>query len=163
MQGFKIIIEPYDERLPNIRNPILNLACLDASLAIKPIFEHFQSVVITSGTLSPIDLYPKLLNFVPITKCFDMSLSRQCIAPMIVTRGSDQMYLNARFSSRSDPVVMYNYGRLIVELASVTPDGMVVFFPSYRYMEEVMTHHQILRLVLLGEASRLQAKDDGLA
>ena len=65
------------------------------------------------------------------------------------------MYLNARFSSRSDPVVMYNYGRLIVELASVTPDGMVVFFPSYRYMEEVMTHLQILRLVLLGGASRL--------
>ena len=100
-QGFKIIIEPFDERLPNVPDPLLNLACLDASLAIKSIFEHFQSVVITSGTLSPIDLYPKLLNFVPITKTFEMSLSRECICPMIVTRGSDQMPLNARFQNRS--------------------------------------------------------------
>jgi DNA excision repair protein ERCC-2 len=102
-QGFKIIIEPFDERLPNVPDPLLNLACLDASLAIKSIFEHFQSVVITSGTLSPIDLYPKLLNFVPITKTFEMSLSRECICPMIVTRGSDQMPLNARFQNRSLP------------------------------------------------------------
>lgn len=39
--------------------PSLQLSCLDASLAMKPIFSKFQSVVITSGTLSPIDLYPK--------------------------------------------------------------------------------------------------------
>ncbi|KAJ1480184.1 hypothetical protein T484DRAFT_1627392 [Baffinella frigidus] len=140
-QGFKIIIEPYDERLPNVADPILNLACLDASLAMKSIFEHFDSVVITSGTLSPIDLYPKILNFQPVVKCFEMSLSRQCIAPMIVTRGSDQapMPLNARFQSRSDRSIIHNYGRLVVELSSVVPDGMVVFFPSYRYMEEVVT------------------------
>ncbi|EKX39162.1 ERCC2/XPD/Rad3 nucleotide excision repair [Guillardia theta CCMP2712] len=137
-QGFKIIIEPFDERLPNVPDPILHLACLDASLAIKPVFEHFQSVVITSGTLSPIDLYPKILNFVPLTKTFEMSLSRQCICPMIVTRGSDQMPLNARYQSRSDRSIIHNYGRLIVELSSCVPDGMVVFFPSYRYMEEVV-------------------------
>ena len=35
------------------------LSCLDASLAMRPIFAKFQTVVITSGTLSPIDLYPR--------------------------------------------------------------------------------------------------------
>lgn len=45
----------------------LQLSCLDASLAIKPVFERFKSVVITSGTLSPLDLYPTLLNFTPGT------------------------------------------------------------------------------------------------
>ena len=59
------------------QDPILHLACLDASLAMKEVFDHFQSVVITSGTLSPIDLYPKILNFHPITKSFEMSLARQ--------------------------------------------------------------------------------------
>jgi DNA excision repair protein ERCC-2 len=29
---------------------------LDASIAIRPVFERFQSVVITSGTLSPLDM-----------------------------------------------------------------------------------------------------------
>lgn len=44
---------------------VLQLSCLDASLAIKPVFERFKSVIITSGTLSPLDLYPTLLNFTP--------------------------------------------------------------------------------------------------
>ena len=42
---------------------VLQLSFLDASLAIKPVFQHFQSMIITSRTLNPIDLYPHLLNF----------------------------------------------------------------------------------------------------
>lgn len=64
------------------------LCCHDASLAIKPVFERFQSVVITSGTLSPIDLYPRLLNFNPVvSRSLTMSLTRDCICPMVLTRG----------------------------------------------------------------------------
>ncbi|OTF72938.1 hypothetical protein BLA29_011305, partial [Euroglyphus maynei] len=44
LRGFTIIIEPFDDRTPNVPNPILHFSCLDASLAIKPIFERFQSV-----------------------------------------------------------------------------------------------------------------------
>ncbi|KAG4120180.1 hypothetical protein ERO13_D11G127700v2 [Gossypium hirsutum] len=88
-RGFSIIIEPFDERMPHIPDPILQLSCHDASLAIKPVFDRFQSVVITSGTLSPIDLYPRLLNFHPVvSRSFTMSLTRDCICPMVLTRGS---------------------------------------------------------------------------
>ena len=58
-RGFALILEPYDERYPNIPDPVLQLCCLDASLAVRPVFERFQSVFITSGTLSPIELYPR--------------------------------------------------------------------------------------------------------
>jgi len=47
--GFVLIIEPFDDRTPTISNPIMNFSCLDASIAIKPVFDRFQSVVITSG------------------------------------------------------------------------------------------------------------------
>jgi Rad3-related DNA helicase len=36
------------------------------------VFDSYQSVVITSGTLSPIDLYPKILNFHPVTKVLSL-------------------------------------------------------------------------------------------
>ena len=55
-KGFGIIIEPYDERTPQLRDPLFQLCCNDASIAIKPVFERFQSVVVTSGTLSPLDM-----------------------------------------------------------------------------------------------------------
>ena len=47
--GFVLIIEPFDDRTPTISNPIMHFSCLDASIAIKPVFDRFQSVVITSG------------------------------------------------------------------------------------------------------------------
>lgn len=55
----------------------VQLSCLDASLAMKPVFSKFQSVIITSGTLSPIDLYPRILNFQPVAiQSFAMTLTR---------------------------------------------------------------------------------------
>ena len=57
---------------------MMQLSCLDASLAVKPVFEKFQTVVITSGTLSPIDLYPRILNFNPVAiQSFTMTLTRR--------------------------------------------------------------------------------------
>jgi DNA excision repair protein ERCC-2 len=66
-QGFTIIIELPDDRpvsasALNPVSPVLYFACLDASIAIKPVFERFKSVIITSGTLSPLEIYPKLLG-----------------------------------------------------------------------------------------------------
>ncbi|KAJ3670316.1 hypothetical protein LUZ60_010640 [Juncus effusus] len=138
-KGFSVIIEPYDERMPNIPDPVLQLTCHDASLAIKPVFDRFQSVIITSGTLSPIDLYPKLLNFNPvISRSFTMSLTRDCICPMVLTRGSDQLPVSTKFDMRSDPGVVRNYGRLLLEMVSAVPDGIVCFFVSYSYMDGIV-------------------------
>lgn len=64
-EGFMVIFEPYDEREPDIADPKLQLCCLDASIAMKPVFQRFNTVVITSGTLSPLDMYPKLLECRP--------------------------------------------------------------------------------------------------
>ena len=54
--------------LRHLYDPTLELTCTDASLAVKPVFERFQSVVITSGTLSPLELYPRLLDFRPVVR-----------------------------------------------------------------------------------------------
>ncbi|KAI1295878.1 General transcription and DNA repair factor IIH helicase subunit XPD [Halotydeus destructor] len=138
-KGFCLIIEPFDDRTPTISNPVLTLSCLDASIAIKPVFERFQSVVITSGTLSPIDMYPKLLDFHPvISTSFTMTLARPCICPMIVSKGNDQVAMSSQFEKRNDTSVIRNYGLLLSEMAAIVPDGLVCFFVSYSYMESVV-------------------------
>ncbi|XP_057483944.1 LOW QUALITY PROTEIN: general transcription and DNA repair factor IIH helicase subunit XPD-like [Actinidia eriantha] len=138
-RGFSIIIEPVDERMPSIPDPVLQLSCHDASLAIKPVFDRFQTVVITSGTLSPIDLYPRLLNFNPVvSRSFTMSLTRDCICPMVLTRGSDQLPVSTKFDMRNDEGVERNYGKLLLEMVSIVPDGIVCFFVSYSYMDGIV-------------------------
>lgn len=39
---------------------------------------------------------------------------------------------------RSDKGVVRNYGRLLVEMASIVPDGIVCFFVSYSYMDGIV-------------------------
>uniref|UniRef100_A0A3Q2UTX9 General transcription and DNA repair factor IIH helicase subunit XPD n=1 Tax=Haplochromis burtoni TaxID=8153 RepID=A0A3Q2UTX9_HAPBU len=141
-QGFTIIIEPFEDRTPTIANPVfilLHKACMDPSIAIKPVFQRFQSVVITSGTLSPLDIYPRILDFRPVTMAsFTMTLARTCLCPLIVGRGNDQVALSSKFETREDFAVIRNYGNLLLEMSAIVPDGIVAFFTSYVYMENIV-------------------------
>lgn len=166
-KGFSVIFEPYDS-ISGVFNPVLKLCCLDASIAMTHVFKNFRNVIITSGTLSPIEMYPKLLNFVPSNILeIGATLDRNSICPLTITKGNDQMLLRNKdceetigdpslmqlyfdskehtklstsFSFRSDSSVVRNYGNLIISLSKIVPDNIVVFFPSYIYMEEIITH-----------------------
>lgn len=141
--GFLLILEPYEAEGATVPNPIFHFTCLDASIAIKPVFERFSSVIITSGTISPLDMYPKMLNFSTVVQeSYTMTLARKSFLPMIVTRGSDQAAISSSFGVRNDPNVVKNYGVLLREFCKLTPDGIVVFFPSYLYMESVISQWQ---------------------
>ena len=141
--GFLLILEPYESEQATVPNPILHFTCLDASIAIKPVFERFSSVIITSGTISPLEMYPKMLNFSTVLQeSYPMTLARDSFLPLIVTRGSDQSTISSSFQIRSDPGVVRNYGSLLLEFSKVTPDGIVVFFPSYLYMESIISMWQ---------------------
>lgn len=66
-----------------------------------------QTVVLTSGTLSPIDLYPQLLDFNPVaSRSLQMTLTRECLCPVVLTRGADQMPVSSKFESRKDKNVL---------------------------------------------------------
>jgi DNA excision repair protein ERCC-2 len=139
--GFIIIIEPHDDRTPQIYDPVLQFSCMDASIAIsKPVFGRFDTVIITSGTLSPLNIYPKLLQFTPsVSKSLPMTLTRNCVCPLVLTRGSDQVSVSTSYKIRNDPAVVRNYGSLLVELSKFIPDGVICFFTSYQYMEDVVS------------------------
>ncbi|KAK7187409.1 DNA-dependent ATPase of the nucleotide excision repair factor 4 complex [Paraphaeosphaeria sporulosa] len=141
--GFLLILEPFESAKATVANPVLHFTCLDAAIAIKPVFERFSSVIVTSGTLSPLDMYPRMLNFnTVVQESFTMTLSRKTFLPMIVDRGSDQVPISSSFEQRSEMTVMRNFGSLLLEFCKLTPDGVVVFFPSYLYMESIISSWQ---------------------
>jgi len=141
--GFLLILEPFETETATVPNPILHFTCLDASIAIKPVFERFSSVVITSGTISPLEMYPRMLGFTTVVQeSYTMTLARKSFLPMIVTRGQDQSPISSGFQIRNDQNVIKNYGHLLLEFCKLTPDGVVVFFPSYLYMESIISSWQ---------------------
>lgn len=161
--GFSVIMEPFDGRMREFKDPILQLACLDASIAIRPVFKNFDSVVITSGTLSPIDLYPKILSFDPrVSASLAMSITRPCIFPIVVTRGSDQSVMTSEFRYRDDPSTNRNFGQLLIEVSATVPDGVVCFFTAYEVLEQTVAEwdaNGILSKVLENKLVFIETKD----
>lgn len=171
---FNLLQEPTGDGESSLHKNVLELCCLDASLAMQPVFNRFQSVwsrvfFLTSRWSSPPALsapsqctrgfstslpWPKGCSLQTNTDdcSFDISLSRNVICPLIVTRGSDQMPMSSEYHARSEPSTLRNYGLLIVgfgslslspsqiELARCVPDGVVCFFTSYAFMEDVVRH-----------------------
>ncbi|KAH9966665.1 DNA repair helicase [Russula dissimulans] len=138
-KGFLLILEPFETDNATVPNPVFHFVCMDPAIAIKPVFERFSSVVITSGTLSPLDMYPKMLQFTPVVQeTYAMTLTRNAFLPLVITRGSDQVAISSRFEVRNDPAVVRNFGSILVEYSKIVPDGVVAFFPSYLYMESIV-------------------------
>ncbi|KAI5449382.1 TFIIH/NER complex ATP-dependent 5'-3' DNA helicase subunit [Naganishia albida] len=138
-KGFLLILEPYETEHATVPNPIFHFVCLDPALAMGPVFERFSSVIITSGTISPLEMYPKMLGFQPvIMESYPMTLTRNAFLPMVITRGSDQVAISSRFEVRNDPAVVRNFGSILIDMSKAVPDGLVAFFPSYLYMESIV-------------------------
>jgi len=49
------------------------------------------------------------------------------------------MTVSTRFEDRNDIGVVRNYGAMLVELCTTIPDGVVAFFTSYSYMEQLIS------------------------
>lgn len=101
--GFLLILEPFETENATVPNPMFHfvyvsmprlrvcshilkcrISCMDPAIAIKPVFERFSSVVITSGTISPLDMYPKMLQFTPVVQeTYAMTLTRNAFLPLV--------------------------------------------------------------------------------
>ena len=49
------------------------------------------------------------------------------------------MPMSSKFEVRNDPSVVRNFGNVLVEFCRIVPDGIVAFFPSYLYMESIIS------------------------
>jgi DNA excision repair protein ERCC-2 len=73
---------------------------------------------------------------------------------MVITRGSDQVPISSRFEVRNDPAVVRNFGSILIDMAKTVPDGVVAFFPSYLYMESIVSawYDMVSEIRIMGRA-----------
>ena len=155
-RGFLVITEPTRPRAPHIPDPLMQLVCLDAGIALRPVLEKYASVILTSGTLSPLDMYPRILDFKPcVSRSLRMSIERQNIFPCVVARAADQTALSSKFERREDGGVIAGYGRLVVDVCATVPDGVIAFFVSYSYMESMVSAWAASGVLRALEANKL--------
>jgi DNA excision repair protein ERCC-2 len=140
-KGFAVIIEPQQKESKSL-DCIMQFYCLDASIAMNHITSKYRNVVLTSTTLSPLDMYEKILDLKPkLVKAFGITLPRSSLSslyPCVLTKGADQLAVSSKFDERENTGVVRNFGNMLMELAVIVPDGMICYFTSHKYMEHII-------------------------
>uniref|UniRef100_A0A2C9TZF8 Helicase ATP-binding domain-containing protein n=1 Tax=Manihot esculenta TaxID=3983 RepID=A0A2C9TZF8_MANES len=127
------------------KNPVgdwkhtLSLWCLNPAVVFGDIANISLSVILTSGTLSPMNSFSSELG-VQFGTCLEaphvVDTESQVWAAVIST-GPDNYPLNASYRTADEFAFQDALGKTLEDIFMVVPAGSLVFFPSYKLMEKL--------------------------
>ncbi|WDK13022.1 DNA repair helicase [Colletotrichum graminicola] len=128
----------------------LSYLLLSPTHAFSSIATSARAVILAGGTMSPFNDYKShLFPYLPESKLTTLSCghvippSNLCVWTLAGPEPGPNRDINSTFEfsfqRRGEASTMSNLGMAILNMCNVVPDGVVVFFPSYGYLEEVVT------------------------
>lgn len=124
---------------PTTRNSRLAFWCLSPSLVFRPMISDVRSVVLTSGTLSPMDVmaselsvsFPHRLESLHIIDSHQICVAAVAKAP----NGAPLLgvYKNMEMQEYQDGIA-----QAVLEIARTVPNGVLCFLPSYGFMNKLL-------------------------
>ncbi|KAK9109510.1 hypothetical protein Sjap_017570 [Stephania japonica] len=119
----------------------LGLWCLNPAVVFREIAELSMSVILTSGTLSPMSSFSSELG-VQFETCMEaphvIDVESQLWAAAI-SAGPGNIPLNASYKTADNYAFQDALGASLEEICKVAPGGALVFFPSYKLMDKLCT------------------------
>ncbi|KAK1752849.1 ATP-dependent RNA helicase chl1 [Echria macrotheca] len=147
----RIFFEKIPGPPPDIK---LSYLLLSPTHAFSSIASSARAVILAGGTMSPFDdykahLFPNLdPGKITTLSCGHViPSSNLCVWTLTSTRplssggmsGAAPDLFEFSFQKRSDRAMMQQLGAAVLNICSVVPDGVVVFFPSYGYLDELVS------------------------
>ena len=97
---------------------------------------NVRSILVTSGTLSPLPSYSLELGLpFPQTIENEHIISKEQISVHVIGKGVSGKALTSTYNQRNDIEYITELGNTIISLTRVIPNGVLIFFPSYSVME----------------------------
>jgi regulator of telomere elongation helicase 1 len=138
--SFRAVIHPSDSGSPGGARTV-SYWCFSPAIAMQEVMAlRIRSIVLTSGTLSPMDSFASELGIQ-----FPVRLeNRHVVGPNqvwggVICSGPDNVRLSSGYKTRESDEYKISLGRSLIAISEVVPDGMLVFFPSYRAMDSCVT------------------------
>lgn len=116
---------------------------LDASNQFKDLVEEARCVILAGGTMAPMNDYQNQLfpylspDQVEIFSCGHVIPSANFMAQAF-SRGPSSREFEFTFAKRNDPQMIDELCQAIYKIAERVPAGLVAFFPSYKYLDQVL-------------------------
>jgi len=116
---------------------VLSYWCFAPALAMNELMDlKVRSIIVTSGTLSPLSSYSLELGI-----SFQNTLenphiiSNRQICVKVIGKGVSGKILSSNYERREDTEYITELGNTIISLVRVIPAGVLIFFPSYGVLE----------------------------
>lgn len=120
------------------------LWCLNPAVVFKEIADLSLSVILTSGTLSPMSSFSSELG-VQFGTCLEaphvIDVESQLWAA-VISSGPGNYPLNASYKTADSYSFQDSLGLSLEEICKIVPAGCLVFFPSYKLMDKLSSRWQ---------------------
>ncbi|KZT56338.1 DNA repair helicase [Calocera cornea HHB12733] len=121
---------------------VLRYQLLNPARQFREVVDEARAVVLAGGTMEPIgDFRTQLFPQLPEDRFGTFScghvIARENLTAVAISTGPKGGELSFKFSSRGDKAMAEELGQALVNLLSLVPDGMVVFMPSYAFLNQM--------------------------
>ncbi|KAF1937512.1 DNA repair helicase [Clathrospora elynae] len=129
----------------------LKYMLLDPTFHFKDIVEEARAVILAGGTMSPMSDYEQhLLSYLDPSNILTLSCGHVIppsnLLAVPVVRTSSGAEFDFTFDNRNKEKTMIDLGNAILSFVQHIPDGLVVFFPSYAYLDTCIATWKRLKL-----------------
>ncbi|WWC69182.1 uncharacterized protein I206_103118 [Kwoniella pini CBS 10737] len=124
------------------RTVIIKYVLLNPAERFKQIVEEARSVVLAGGTMEPIsDFLQQLFPQIPKNQFSTLSCShvipKENLLTQVVCVGPRKTEFGFKFYNRENDLLLTELGSVIQSVIGLVPDGVVVFLPSYAFLDKV--------------------------
>jgi chromosome transmission fidelity protein 1 len=118
----------------------LKYMLLDPTFHFKEVVEEARAVILAGGTMSPMDDYIKhLFSYTSPSRIMTLSCGHVIppsnLLAWPIIQGNDSIDFDLTFEKREAKSMIDRIGDTLLRLIQNIPDGVVVFFPSYAYLD----------------------------
>ncbi|KAE8448233.1 hypothetical protein EG329_009663 [Mollisiaceae sp. DMI_Dod_QoI] len=127
---------------------MLKFLLLDPSTSFQEIVSQARSVILAGGTMSPMSDYTShLFPYLPSTSITTLScghvIPKSNLVAWNLSKGPGGKEFEFTYSKRGDAGMIDELGLALLNICSVVPDGVVVFFPSYAYLALILARWSV--------------------
>ncbi|CAH8332947.1 unnamed protein product [Eruca vesicaria subsp. sativa] len=135
-----------------------SLWCMNPSVVFKDLADLSLSIILTSGTLSPMNSFSSELGM-QFGTCLEaphvIDINLQVVWAGAISNGPGNHPLNGSYKTADSYAFQDALGKSLEEVCTIVPGGSLVFFPSYKLMDKLCN-----RWRETGQWSRLCLKKD---
>ncbi|GER48349.1 ATP-dependent RNA helicase chl1 [Striga asiatica] len=138
----KIIVSRPVQTCDGLQGGYIKYVMLTGEKIFSEVLDQAHAVILAGGTLQPIEetkerLFPSLrLEKLPFFACGHVIPSEN-IMPIAVKYGPSGQSFDFSYKARSSSTMISELGLMISNLVMVVPEGIVVFFSSFDYENQV--------------------------